>query len=145
VKTSPNPIDQHVGAKVRSYRLLAGVSQDRLGESLGVSFQQVQKYESGANRISASRLKQIAVALDAPVSAFFDDAMAPEKTSPSEINERNRLATEFLATVDGIRFLRAINKVRDPKAIKSIVDLVVALSSSGSDEATGRNGICSAA
>jgi transcriptional regulator with XRE-family HTH domain len=145
VKTSPNPIDQHVGAKVRSYRLLAGVSQDRLGESLGVSFQQVQKYESGANRISASRLKQIAVALDAPVSAFFDDAMVPEKTSPSEINERNRLATEFLATVDGIRFLRAINKVRDPKAIKSIVDLVVALSSNGSDEATGRNGICSAA
>ena len=74
MKKVPNPIDRHVGSRVRMRRMLAGVSQEKLGEALGLTFQQVQKYEKGTNRISASRLQQIAKMLDVPVSFFFDGA-----------------------------------------------------------------------
>jgi transcriptional regulator with XRE-family HTH domain len=70
----PHPIDQHVGARVRLRRTLLGMSQERLGAALGVTFQQVQKYERGTNRISSSRLWQLSKVLDVPVSFFFDDA-----------------------------------------------------------------------
>ena len=72
LKKVPNPIDRHVGSRVRMRRMLAGVSQERLGEALGLTFQQVQKYEKGTNRISASRLQQIAKMLGVPVAFFFD-------------------------------------------------------------------------
>ena len=70
----PNPIDIHVGSRVRLKRTMMGLSQEKLGESLGVTFQQVQKYEKGANRIGASRLQQIAAILKTPISFFFEDA-----------------------------------------------------------------------
>jgi transcriptional regulator with XRE-family HTH domain len=132
----PNPIDKIVGAKVRASRLLAGLSQEKLGAAVGVSFQQVQKYENGANRISASRLQKIAEALNAPLSSFFDGAISSEPTEPSKLDELNALSNEFLLTADGIRFLRAFKSVNDPKTRKSIVDLVVALAASGTSEAT---------
>lgn len=82
-KKTPNPIDVHVGKRVRTRRMLIGLSQEKLGDALGVTFQQVQKYEKGSNRISASRLQGIARLLDVPVAYFFEDApvgmpMAPE-------------------------------------------------------------------
>ena len=73
VKKNPNPVDVHVGGRVRMRRILIGLSQEKLGEQLGLTFQQVQKYEKGSNRISASRLWQMAKILGVPVSFFFDD------------------------------------------------------------------------
>ena len=73
-KKSPNPIDIHVGSRVRLRRMMLGMSQEKLGESLGITFQQIQKYEKGTNRIGASRLQHIATVLKVPVSFFFEDA-----------------------------------------------------------------------
>ena len=70
----PHPIDQFVGQKTRALRAIRGMTQQQLAAEIGVKFQQVQKYETGANRISASRLSEIAAALDAPITAFFPDA-----------------------------------------------------------------------
>ncbi len=70
----PNPVDTHVGSRVRLRRMLLGMSQERLGESMGLTFQQVQKYEKGVNRIGASRLFQISKILDVPVQFFFEEA-----------------------------------------------------------------------
>jgi transcriptional regulator with XRE-family HTH domain len=136
LKPIPNPIDKIVGGKVRASRLLAGLSQQKLGAALGVSFQQVQKYESGANRISASRLQKIAEAVNVSLSSFFNVGISSEPTQPSKLDELNAICNEFLSTADGIRFLRAFQAVSDPKTRKSIVDLVVALAASGQSEPT---------
>ena len=76
-KKAPNPIDKHVGSRVRMRRMMLGMSQEKLGDALGLTFQQVQKYEKGANRIGASRLQQISLILQVPVSFFFEGAPAP--------------------------------------------------------------------
>src|SRR3954468_15383406 len=80
-KKPPNPIDRHVGSRVRMRRMMIGMSQERLGDALGLTFQQVQKYEKGTNRIGASRLQQIAEILQVPVSYFFEGS--PGQTSRS--------------------------------------------------------------
>ena len=79
LKKAPNPIDKHVGSRVRMRRVLVGMSQERLGEALGLTFQQVQKYEKGTNRIGASRLQQIAGTLQVPVAFFFEELPIPAK------------------------------------------------------------------
>jgi transcriptional regulator with XRE-family HTH domain len=79
---SPNPIDIHVGKRLRLRRTLLGMSQERLGESLGLTFQQVQKYERGANRIGSSRLFELSQILDVPVSFFFDDMPGTAGVAP---------------------------------------------------------------
>src|ERR671914_1569018 len=73
-KKAPNPIDRHVGSRVRMRRMIVGMSQEKLGESLGLTFQQVQKYEKGTNRIGASRLQQISKVLGVPIEFFFEGA-----------------------------------------------------------------------
>ena len=80
-KKAPNPTDKHVGARVRMRRMMLGMSQEKLGDALGLTFQQVQKYEKGANRIGASRLQQIAHILQVPVSFFFDGAPKDRKST----------------------------------------------------------------
>ena len=82
-KKKPNPIDTHVGSRIRLRRNMLGMSQEKLGESLGITFQQIQKYEKGTNRVGASRLQAIANILDVPVSFFFDDAPGSERCSPA--------------------------------------------------------------
>ena len=77
VKKAPNPIDKHVGSRVRMRRMMLGMSQEKLGDALGLTFQQVQKYEKGSNRIGASRLQQISLILQVPVSFFFEGAPPP--------------------------------------------------------------------
>src|SRR5436853_4963170 len=77
VKKAPNPIDKHVGSRVRMRRMMLGMSQEKLGDALGLTFQQVQKYEKGTNRIGASRLQQISLILQVPISFFFEGAPAP--------------------------------------------------------------------
>jgi transcriptional regulator with XRE-family HTH domain len=126
----PNPVDQHVGSRVRLRRMLLGMSQERLGESMGLTFQQVQKYEKGVNRIGASRLFQISNILDVPVQFFFEEAPPIGNQKPQGMAEPNAEAfiLEFLNSREGLELNRAFVKIADPKIRKSVVDLVRALS-----------------
>jgi transcriptional regulator with XRE-family HTH domain len=129
----PNPVDAHVGSRVRLRRMLLGMSQERLGESMGLTFQQVQKYEKGVNRIGASRLFQISKILDVPVQFFFEEApYAGDGTKAPGMAEGDSEAfiLEFLNSREGLELNRAFVKIGDAKVRKSVVDLVRALSSS---------------
>lgn len=126
----PNPVDQHVGSRVRLRRMLLGMSQERLGESMGLTFQQVQKYEKGVNRIGASRLFQISKILDVPVQFFFEEAPhSGDGVSPRGFAEPDSEAfiLEFLNSREGLELNRAFVKIADPKVRKSVVDLVRSL------------------
>ena len=127
----PNPVDQHVGSRVRLRRMLLGMSQERLGESMGLTFQQVQKYEKGVNRIGASRLFQISKILDVPVQFFFEEAPHAETRATPGLAESDSetFILEFLNSREGLELNRAFVKIADPKVRKSVVDLVRALSS----------------
>jgi transcriptional regulator with XRE-family HTH domain len=127
-KKSPNPIDKHVGSRVRMRRMMISMSQEKLGERLGITFQQIQKYEKGTNRIGASRLQQISIVLGVPVSFFFEGAPVPEGSSGA-FSESSSPAyvSDFLATSDGLSLTKAFMKVKDPKVRRRIVDLVEAI------------------
>lgn len=126
-KKAPNPIDKHVGSRVRMRRMMLAMSQEKLGDALGLTFQQVQKYEKGTNRIGASRLQQIANILQVPVSFFFEGAPdlgdmpaaggMGEAPSPSYVSD-------FLATSDGLALTKAFMRISDAKLRRRIVDLV---------------------
>ena len=125
VKKSPNPTDKHVGSRVRMRRMMLNMSQEKLGDALGLTFQQVQKYEKGTNRIGASRLQQISQILQVPVSFFFEGA--PEPAAPfSGMSEAPSptYASDFLATSDGLAIAKAFTRIKDPKLRRRIVDLV---------------------
>ncbi|MEM7192109.1 MAG: helix-turn-helix transcriptional regulator [Pseudomonadota bacterium] len=127
----PNPIDVHVGSRVRLRRMLVGMSQERLGESIGLTFQQVQKYEKGTNRIGASRLYHIAKILDVPVGFFFEEAPgldAPSAAPGMAEAPSEAFILDFLNTREGLELNRAFTKIRDAKVRKSVVDLIRALS-----------------
>jgi len=126
----PNPVDAHVGSRVRLRRMLLGMSQERLGESMGLTFQQVQKYEKGVNRIGASRLFQIAKILDVPVQFFFEEAPHFDGSAPTGMAEAESetFILEFLNSREGLELNRAFVKIADPKVRKSVVDLVRSLS-----------------
>src|SRR6187431_2424895 len=102
-KKAPNPTDKHVGARVRMRRIMLGMSQEKLGDALGLTFQQVQKYEKGTNRIGASRLQQISDILKVPVSFFFEGAPTGPGQSSSGMGEVPSPAyvADFLSTGDG--------------------------------------------
>ena len=123
-----NAVDAHVGNRVRLRRMLIGMSQERLGELLKVTFQQVQKYERGANRISASRLFQLAKVLGVNIDYFFDSlqvahaiALAPGFAEP-DTQEADMLV--FLATREGIELNRAFQRITDPARRRAVVELV---------------------
>ena len=131
----PNPVDAHVGSRVRLRRMLLGMSQERLGESMGLTFQQVQKYEKGVNRIGASRLFQISKILDVPVQFFFEEA--PYNGDGNAVRgmaepDSEAFILEFLNSREGLDLNRAFVKIGDAKVRKSVVDLVRALSGSSS-------------
>ena len=131
-KKAPNPIDKHVGSRVRMRRMMLSMSQEKLGDALGLTFQQVQKYEKGTNRIGASRLQQIAYILQVPVSFFFEGAPAvasgvrhdglSEAPSPAYVSD-------FLATSDGLALTKAFMRITDSKLRRRIVDLVEQIAS----------------
>jgi transcriptional regulator with XRE-family HTH domain len=130
---NPNPVDAHVGGRVRLRRMLLGMSQERLGDSMGLTFQQVQKYEKGVNRIGASRLFQISKILDVPVQFFFEEAPHVGDARPARgmaEADSESFILEFLNTREGLELNRAFVKIRDPKVRKSVVDLARALSAS---------------
>jgi transcriptional regulator with XRE-family HTH domain len=128
MKKVPNPIDRHVGARVRMRRMLASVSQEKLGEALGLTFQQIQKYEKGSNRISASRLQQIAKMLDVPVSFFFDGAPTGDMPSGGFSDAASSAyVSDFLATSEGVQLTKAFVRIKSVRVRRRIVDLVEAL------------------
>ena len=125
-KKAPNPTDKHVGSRVRMRRMMLGMSQEKLGNNLGLTFQQVQKYEKGTNRIGASRLQQISSILQVPVSFFFEGASQLEGSGQSEANDAPSPAyvSDFLATSDGLALTKAFMRIPDAKLRRRIVDLV---------------------
>lgn len=133
----PNPIDVHVGNRVRLQRMLIGISQEKLGERLGLTFQQVQKYEKGINRIGASRLFELSRVLGVPVQFFYEDAPASgsQHGTPPGLAERSSDSHvfEFLSSREGLELNRAFSRITDPKVRKSVIDLVRSLA----DEAGG--------
>ena len=123
-KKQPNPIDIHVGSRVRLRRMMQGMSQERLGESLGITFQQIQKYEKGTNRIGASRLQHIASVLEVPVSFFFEDAPGASAMSGFAESRPAAFVTDFLASAEGLQLNRAFVRIKDAKVRRRIVELV---------------------
>lgn len=123
-----NVVDAYVGARLRMRRVMLGMSQGKLGQLLGVTFQQIQKYEKGSNRISASRLRQAAHVLDVPVEFFYEGAPAPPAAS-AEASESTMQPFDvaFLATTEGFQLNRAFLRIRDAKVRRRIVELVVSL------------------
>ncbi len=132
-KGKPNPIDIHVGSRVRLRRNLLGLSQEKLGEAVGLSFQQIQKYESGVNRMGASRLYALSHVLDVPVAFFFED-MPPEISrkggkpipGPAERNQEAFLA-DLRARPEILELVRAYYRINDPNVRKRLYDLVKSL------------------
>jgi transcriptional regulator with XRE-family HTH domain len=119
---SARPVDKHVGSRVRMRRLMLDMSQTTLGEAVGVSFQQVQKYENGVNRIGASRLLQIAHILGVPAAFFFDGAPGPQGNGASS-ESIDELAS-FMSTRDGVALAKAFMQVSNGQLRRRIVDLV---------------------
>ncbi|ORE92322.1 helix-turn-helix domain-containing protein [Aurantimonas sp. 22II-16-19i] len=133
-KKKPNPIDTHVGSRVRLRRTMLGMSQEKLGEALGITFQQVQKYEKGSNRIGASRLQNISDVLNVSVSYFFEDAPGSSASSGAGLQESGSdYVVDFLSTSEGLQLNRAFVKIADPKVRKRVIDLVRTLAD-GSDD-----------
>lgn len=121
-KKNPNPIDKHVGSRVRMRRLMFGMSQEKLADAIGLTFQQVQKYEKGTNRMGSSRLQQIANVLQVPVTFFFEGAPGQPKLdgkapSPAYVNE-------FLSTSDGLALTKAFMQIKNAKLRRCIVNAV---------------------
>jgi transcriptional regulator with XRE-family HTH domain len=123
VKKAPNPIDRHVGSRVRMRRMMLRMSQEKLGELLALTFQQVQKYEKGTNRIGASRLQQIAQILQVPVSFFFEGAPG-EAAAQNDEAPAPDFVSEFLSSADGLALSRAFMRLKDAKLRRRIVELV---------------------
>ncbi len=132
-KDGHSPIDVHVGSRIRLRRTLLGMSQERLGEALGLTFQQVQKYERGVNRVGASRLFDLSRVLDVPISFFFDDM--PESLTSAYGGQASRRAVGFSESQDGftddalnrretLELVRAYYRITDPAVRKRVFDLI---------------------
>jgi transcriptional regulator with XRE-family HTH domain len=138
----PNPIDVHVGKRVRLRRTLLGMSQEKLGKAINLTFQQVQKYERGTNRIGSSRLYQLSQVLDIPVSYFFDD-LPSEIAGPKAPGLSEAQAASYegdpLVKRETLELVRAYYRIVDPSVRKRVFELVKAVakpSASGKDATT---------
>lgn len=129
----PHPVDSHVGSRVRLRRTLLGMSQEKLGDALGLTFQQVQKYERGANRIGSSRLFELSKILDVPVSFFFDGldgaALAASRGMSEKVAEP--FETDQLARRETLELVRAYYRIADPGVRRKMFDLIKSLSVTG--------------
>ena len=132
---TPNPVDVHVGSRIRLRRMMIGMSQERLGERLGLTFQQVQKYEKGANRVGASRLFAISRILEVPVEFFFADMpdSIAQGDSPSEKKggmaepDETSFVMDFVSSSEGLQLNTAFKKIGSQETRRKIVDLVKTL------------------
>lgn len=134
MKKSPNNIDRHVGARLRMRRMMLNMSQEKLGDALELTFQQVQKYEKGTNRIGASRLQQIGQILGVQPSFFFEDM--PEAESPRQpaegafAEDTSPTLLQFLSSSEGLVLTRAFVRIRNPKLRRKVIELVVQMADS---------------
>jgi transcriptional regulator with XRE-family HTH domain len=132
-ESRPSPIDVHVGSRIRLRRTLLGMSQERLGESLGLTFQQVQKYERGVNRVGASRLFDLSRVLDVPISFFFDDmpdSLASSfgglaaRRSGTMSDTQDPFGDDTLSRRETLELVRAYYRITDPSVRKRVFDLI---------------------
>ncbi|MGO8953277.1 MAG: helix-turn-helix domain-containing protein [Rhodomicrobium sp.] len=141
----PNPVDVHVGSRVRYRRMIVGMSQEKLGEKMNLTFQQIQKYEKGTNRIGASRLFHLSKILEVPVGYFFEDAFANSAPSHSVQGlhepEQESYLLDFLSSREGLDLNRAFAKIHDPKVRRRVIDLVRALSEEKPDAKESQPGL----
>jgi len=122
IERRPNPVDLHVGARIRMRRKILGVSQERLAEDLGLTFQQIQKYERGANRVSASKLYEIARSLQSPVGFFFEGL---ESTTAEGVAEGGEpFVHDFLMTAEGLELASLFPRITRQKVRRRILELV---------------------
>jgi transcriptional regulator with XRE-family HTH domain len=130
-RNGPHPTDRHVGQRVRMRRLMLGMSQTTLGDALGLTFQQVQKYEKGSNRISASRLQRSSEILQVPIAFFFEGAphVRAEDHPPSDAPSP-QYVTDYLATTDGLQLTKAFMQIPNAKLRRAVVNLVEQLADS---------------
>jgi len=134
---SPNPVDIHVGTRLRSRRLLLGMSQEELGKSVGLTFQQVQKYERGTNRVSASRLYELSHILQVPTTFFFDglpdDDMANTQLAGfSDKGQDPFQGEDLMVKKETIDLIRAYYNIEDTSLRKQIMEMAKAMASSSS-------------
>ncbi len=135
-RKSPHPIDIHVGGRVRLRRMMVSMSQDKLADALNLTFQQVQKYEKGVNRIGASRLFQIAKILNVPVQFFYDDFVQEEEMLVGGFAENgadDTSASEFmdlLSTPEGVQLCKSFSQIKDVAIRRKLLDLIKTLATS---------------
>ena len=130
MKKSTDAVDKHVGARIRMRRMIVGLSQDRLGKSLDVSFQQVQKYEKGHSKIGASQLSQMAKALGVPVDYFFQGTpVSLHESVGFQDTTSGKYVAEFLATNEGVQLNQAFQKIKNQKVRRKLIDLMNSLAS----------------
>jgi transcriptional regulator with XRE-family HTH domain len=128
----PNPTDVYVGSRVRMRRKMMGMSQEKLGERLGITFQQIQKYEKGTNRIGASRLQNIAEILEVPVSYFFPDPSSDAAMGMAEDGGPGYVV-DFLSTAEGLELNRAFARIKNAKVRRKVIELVRAVANGPQD------------
>ena len=127
-KKQANPIDAQVGNRLRLRRMMIGMSQERLGELLGLTFQQVQKYEKGVNRIGAGRLFEIARILGVPIFYFYESVSEQLANAPGFTETESPPVLEFVSSGEGLQLSLAYMRIKDPKVRKRVLDLVKSLS-----------------
>jgi transcriptional regulator with XRE-family HTH domain len=126
-KRDPNFVDRHVGNRMRMRRLLVGMSQEKLGELLGITFQQVQKYEKGSNRVSASRLYQVAKVLNVPVQFFFDELQSEGNAVGFAESRSADPISGALQSPEGVQLARIFSATTDPEKRKLIINTARAI------------------
>lgn len=134
-KKRPNPTDVHVGSRIRLRRNMTGMSQEKLGERLGITFQQIQKYEKGTNRVGASRLQAIAGILNVPVAFFFEDVPGQEGGGVRGFAEDQGagFSIEASTSAEGLQLNRAFFKIADTRVRRKIIELVKTLAAEDAD------------
>jgi transcriptional regulator with XRE-family HTH domain len=130
---SPHPIDKHVGSRIRMRRALLGMTQQRLADSLSLTFQQVQKYEKGTNRVSASRLQQIATLLGVEVGFFYEGAGQVPGGS-SALDRQSALLAEVSSSSEGVRLINSFARIGDPVVRRRLADLAEGIALLSSQE-----------
>jgi transcriptional regulator with XRE-family HTH domain len=129
-KNVPNPTDRHVGSRVRMRRMMVGMSQEKLGDALGLTFQQIQKYEKGTNRMGASRLHQIAKVLKVPISYLFEGGPDSQAVTGTVKIDQD-FVSQFLSARESIALMRAFVQIDDPKIRRSIVAMIESVAAAG--------------
>ncbi len=127
-RDGPHPVDQHVGSRVKLRRMILGMSQDALGKSLGLTFQQIQKYEKGVNRIGASRLFELSELLEVPIQFFYDDYGSGASAQGFAEGDTAETFMELVNSPEGVQLCRHFAEIKDPKVRKRVLELVKSIS-----------------